>query len=104
MLTNRVLEHKYGFTKTLIRNPSLDKIHQTIQQYLNKRFADDEQLFIYFSGHGEFVPYPNTPKEGKGYFIPSDAKRNAPSSVERGKDLQKRYIPGEIHVSLSIFR
>ncbi|MCO6476826.1 MAG: caspase family protein [Phaeodactylibacter sp.] len=98
------MEHKYGFTKTLIRNPSLDKIHQTIQQYLNKRFADDEQLFIYFSGHGEFVPYPNTPKEGKGYFIPSDAKRNAPSSVERGKDLQKRYIPGEIHVSLSIFR
>ncbi len=74
----RVLEHKYDFTTTIVPSPSLEKIHQTIQQYLSKRFTDDEQLFIYFSGHGKFVPYPNNPEEGKGYFIPSDAKRNDP--------------------------
>ncbi|MCB9297244.1 MAG: caspase family protein [Lewinellaceae bacterium] len=74
----RVLEHKYGFTTTIIRNPSLDKIQQTIQQYLSRPFSADEQLFIYFSGHGEFVPYPNNPEEGKGYFIPADAKRHDP--------------------------
>ncbi|MCB0566204.1 MAG: caspase family protein [Lewinellaceae bacterium] len=74
----QVLEHKYGFAPTIIRNPSGDKIRQTIRQYLSKSFSDDEQLFIYFSGHGKFVPYPSNPEEGKGYFIPYDGKRNDP--------------------------
>lgn len=74
----RVLANKYGFSTTIIKNPTKDEILQTIQQYLTMTFSDDEQLFIYFSGHGEFIPYPGNPDEGKGYFIPSDGKLNDP--------------------------
>jgi uncharacterized protein (TIGR02145 family) len=77
----QVLEHKYGFAASnidIVKNPTKKEIYRTIQQYLNRDFEEDEQLFIYFSGHGEFVPYPNNLEEGKGYFIPSDAIRNDP--------------------------
>ncbi len=73
-----VLENKYGFDTRIYRNPDKNMIHEVIQQCLGKQYADDEQLLIYFSGHGEFVPYPNNPEEGKGYFIPRDGKKNDP--------------------------
>ena len=75
-----LLERYYGFSTELIANPNKRQIREKIREYLNRPFEPDEQLFIYLSGHGEFIPYPGKEKEkvGKGYFIPKDAQLEDP--------------------------
>ena len=74
------LRDLYGFQTEVVRDPTKAEIQTKIDEYRKKAYADDAQLFIFFTGHGEYI---ETTKEG--FFVPKDAKRNDPS--------QDSYLP-----------
>jgi formylglycine-generating enzyme required for sulfatase activity len=67
---SEVLQNEFGFEVTFLRNPNKSEIMRQLEYYKKHTYAGADQLFIYFSGHGE-----------KGYLIPSDGEREAASSV-----------------------
>lgn len=75
------LEKRYGFLVEVIPNPTLSTIEEKIatykQQYASGRYAQEGQLFVFFTGHGVM-------KGNNGYFMPADADPNRPyaSAIE----------------------
>lgn len=74
----KVLKDKYNFKTEILENPTKVEIRQKIADLQRKRFKKGDQLLLFFTGHGEFIPSNYNPDQGKGYFIPSDAKKNDP--------------------------
>lgn len=74
----KVLRNKYDFKTEILENPTKIEIQKKIAEFQKKHFKKDDQLLIFFTGHGEFIPSNYNPDEGKGYFIPSDAKKDDP--------------------------
>jgi formylglycine-generating enzyme required for sulfatase activity len=76
----KVLQEQYGFEDIRIEpNPSLQTVIETLTQYLLKSFDPEDQLFIFFSGHGIFNDLSN-----EAFFIPRDAQNDDP--------IQKSYL------------
>ena len=50
----RDLEGLYGFQTELIKNPTWADIFETFRRYAEMDYSDDDQLFIFFAGHGYF--------------------------------------------------
>ena len=50
----RDLERLYGFQTELIQNPTEKDIYAGLRKYAQMDYADDDQLFIFFAGHGHF--------------------------------------------------
>ena len=71
-----LLESDYGFEKPVYKDdPTQDVIEATLKSLITKTYAPDAQLLLFFSGHGDFD---GLTKEG--FFIPRDARLNAPAS------------------------
>ena len=65
------LKTNYGFKTDTLMNPTSNDIYSAIRTYSTMQFADDDQLFIFIAGHGEFD---EVFKEG--FIVPSDADQN----------------------------
>ena len=65
------LYQNYDFDTLILRNPSLEEIITTLNSYNKVYPAGDEQLLIYFSGHGEFDDLTR-----EGFFIPREGRLN----------------------------
>ena len=65
------LHDLYGFDTLIIRNPTKRQIQAKLEDMLDRRYAQDGQLLLFFSGHGDFR---EDTKEG--FFIPSDGVAN----------------------------
>ena len=63
------LKEMYGFETYIYENPSQEKVIRILESWMRKTFAEDAQLFIFFSGHGTFRDLTK-----KGYFIPYAAQ------------------------------
>ena len=51
----RELEEMYGFEEAKVyENYSRNQIYQVLQQWQKRSYAPDGQMFIFFSGHGDF--------------------------------------------------
>lgn len=74
------LKEEYDFEVEIVRNPTKSQIYSRLESYRKKKYAKDDQLFIFFSGHGYFK---ESSKEG--FFIPAEGKVNDP--------FQSSYIP-----------
>ena len=48
-----ILQNKYGFNTSLFANYTASEIQNTLIQYSKKCYTSDDQLLIYFSGHGQ---------------------------------------------------
>ena len=59
------LREMYGFETVIYKNPTTDKIFSVLESWQKESFNKDEQLFVFFSGHGTFWESATT-----GYFIP----------------------------------
>ncbi len=59
------LQQMYGFSTAVHRNKTKQEIYNILQRWQQKHFSGDDQLFIFFSGHGTFNDFEKT-----GYFIP----------------------------------
>ncbi|HRI59503.1 MAG TPA: SUMF1/EgtB/PvdO family nonheme iron enzyme [Saprospiraceae bacterium] len=65
------LRELYDFQTEVVRDPAKAEIQAKIEEYRKKTYAADAQLFIFFTGHGEYLE-----STREGFFIPKDAKRN----------------------------
>ena len=64
------LQDIYGFEVELIHNPTKEDILRELHKYAQKEYAPEDQLLIFFAGHGDF----NT--VGKmGYLVSQDTKK-----------------------------
>ena len=66
------LQNRYGFSVELVRNPTRKQIFEKLLKYTEKRYNADDQLLIFFAGHGHFVE-----GFGAGYLIAGDSMRAA---------------------------
>ncbi len=64
-----VLETAFQFEVHLFENYTRKDIETVIRQWQEKSFTDDTQLFVFFSGHGDYNDFYK-----RGYFIPSDGR------------------------------
>ena len=69
-----VLELKYGFSTLLIENGTEKQILNTINDFYDQ-IGENDNLLIYYAGHGEISTGENSKKE-RGYWLPVDAQQN----------------------------
>lgn len=63
------LKNYYGFETEIIENPKKEEILATLLKYKRERkYSDDDQLFIFFAGHGAF-----SDEFKEGYIIARDS-------------------------------
>ena len=48
------LENIYGFQVELIRNPTKTEVLRVLHKYARKEYTSEDQLLIFFAGHGDF--------------------------------------------------
>ena len=65
------LSDRYGFATEVVKDPTLDQIYEKIDAYRKKAYAQDAQLLVFFSGHGNYDE-----KTKIGFFAPRDARKN----------------------------
>jgi TPR repeat protein len=65
---NQALTSLYAFKVEEVRNATDEQILAKLTEYLHRKFEPQDQLFIFFSGHGYFDP-----DLGKGYLVPANA-------------------------------
>ena len=63
------LQELYGFQVKLVENPTEEGMREVLLQYAEKAYTDEDQLFIFFAGHGHFN---EVFKEG--YLVLQDTK------------------------------
>ena len=64
------LEDIYGFEVELIHNPTKEDILSVLHKYAQKEYGPEDQLLIFFAGHGDFDPVGNM-----GYLVSQDTKK-----------------------------
>lgn len=74
------LAQHYNFEVEVVKNPSKREIFKKLEEYRNKAYPDDGQLFLFFSGHGAF-----TERSREGFFVPADGLLDDP--------YQESYLP-----------
>ncbi|MCU1267884.1 MAG: peptidase caspase catalytic subunit p20 [Acidobacteria bacterium] len=80
------LKNFYGFETEVLKNPTKQEIVNALLKYKrDKTYADDDQLFIFFAGHGSF-----SEEFKEGYII--------------AKDSQAQDLMGDTYLSHSILR
>ncbi len=70
-----ILKEKYNFQTELIEDATSDEILNRITDYNEKKYNPQDQLFIFFAGHGVFDE-----TLGEGYVVAKNSLRN-----DRGK-------------------
>ncbi len=60
------LKDMYGFETHVFENPDQATIDREIRKLRGKSFGPDDQLLLFFSGHGDFDDY-----RQRGYFLPA---------------------------------
>ncbi len=66
-----VLRRVYHFKVKVVKNPFLDDIEGTIREYKAMQFSKQDQLLIFFAGHGTYDP-----ERDRGYLVARDSDTN----------------------------
>ena len=66
----RDLEDIYNFQVELVQNPTKMDIYRILREYAQKEYAPEDQLLIFFAGHGDFDQVTNM-----GYLVCQDTKK-----------------------------
>lgn len=64
-----LLREKFGFQTMLLTTATKDSCIRRLRQFANRTFGPNDQLFVYFAGHGDFDPVFR-----QGYVVLKDAK------------------------------
>ncbi|MCE2414458.1 caspase family protein [Candidatus Poribacteria bacterium] len=73
----RDLEDIYGFEVELIQNPTKTDILRVLHKYAQKEYTPEDQLLIFFAGHGDF-------NNNMGYLVSQDTKNPEDDSIREG--------------------
>lgn len=74
------LKTSYGFETTLVTNPTKLEVYRAIREFSKKTYSEQDQLFIFIAGHGEFD---NVFQQG--YLVAKDSKTD--------DEIKQTYIP-----------
>lgn len=66
-----ILRDKYGFQTEIVENASNDEILTKIYDYNTRKFNPQDQLFVFFAGHGSFDE-----TLGEGYVVAANSQLN----------------------------
>lgn len=66
-----ILKDKYGFEVEVLENPTNDEILGKITDYNEEKFNPQDQLFVFFAGHGVFDE-----TLGEGYVVAKNSVKN----------------------------
>jgi hypothetical protein len=66
-----ILKEKYGFITEFVENPTLEELNDKLFDYNTKKFRPQDQLFVFFAGHGYFDE-----TLGEGYVVASNSLLN----------------------------
>jgi len=66
-----ILKDKYGFQTEIILNATLEEMTAKLYDYNTKRFNPQDQLFVFFAGHGYYDEV-----LGEGYVVASNSLMN----------------------------
>lgn len=81
------LENRYGFSVELVQNPTRAEIFSKLREYGQKRYNSDDQLLVFFAGHGHFDEV-----FGAGYLIAKDS-----SDAERDPSMTSAIQHSQLH-------
>jgi hypothetical protein len=70
------LENNYGFKTEVVTNVTASEIMAKLREYATKSYEKNDQLFIFFAGHGQFDEIFT-----EGYLVGSDSKANDPGKT-----------------------
>lgn len=70
------LEKYYGFKVDLVLNATTSEIMSKLREYAKKSYQKNDQLFIFFAGHGQFDEIFT-----EGYIVGKDSKVNDPGKT-----------------------
>jgi uncharacterized caspase-like protein len=85
----KTLEDFYGFEVEIITNATKTEVLSKIREYQKKRFGPNDQLFIFFAGHGSYDSI-----SGEGYIVCTDSKLD--------DEIKTSYIPYSYCAKMSI--
>ncbi len=95
------LEQTYNFNVRLLKNPKGSEILQALDDYRDSnkyQLTDDDQLLVFFGGHGLYIPELNL-----GYLLPSDSirrvivQKNSDGTIEQNANgTPVTFIPAEL--------
>ena len=66
-----VLKEKYGFVTEVVENATMEEVLGKLYDYNTRKFRSQDQLFIFFAGHGYFDA-----TLGEGYVVASNSLEN----------------------------
>jgi len=66
-----ILKDKYGFTTEIVENATLEDINDKLFDYNTRKFNPQDQLFVFFAGHGYFDE-----TLGEGYVVAANSLLN----------------------------
>jgi hypothetical protein len=67
----KVLTENYGFEAEILENPSQDEVYNKLRDYAERKFRPQDQLMIFFAGHGYFDD-----TFGEGFVVASNSLEN----------------------------
>lgn len=70
------LEENYGFKTEVVLNATTSEIMAKLREYAKKSYQPNDQLFIFFAGHGQFDEIFT-----EGYLVGKDSKLNDPGKT-----------------------
>jgi hypothetical protein len=68
------LEERYGFEVRIIENADQDKVFNVLREYAQKKYKPQDQLFVFFAGHGQYDEV-----FGEGFVVARNSIANDPS-------------------------
>ena len=63
------LSSKFGFKTEVVTNATSDEVMETLDRYRDKAYEKDDQLLVFFAGHGAYDP-----KLKHGYVVTRDSR------------------------------
>ncbi|HTH55203.1 MAG TPA: caspase family protein [Cyclobacteriaceae bacterium] len=70
----KVLQEKYGFEVEIVENATTERVWEKLRAYNDKKFKPQDQLLVFFAGHGQFDE-----TFGEGYVVTKNSLRKDPS-------------------------
>ncbi len=64
----RELKDNYGFEVEIVENPTMEEVWEKLRNYSHKTFNPQDQLMIFFAGHGHFDE-----SFGEGYVVATNS-------------------------------
>lgn len=68
------LEERYGFEVRIVENADQDKVFNVLREYAQKKYKPQDQLMVFFAGHGQYDEV-----FGEGFVVARNSIANDPS-------------------------